>query len=140
MDPMRRSECGFCQVSEVVVEEGAPGLGRRADPRWPIASDRGVTDLDADLPEFRLDARRTPRRIRTPHVPDQWSYRWVDSWSTTPGPALPTPIGSESPAMPVHDRGRLNQDERLAPTGPEVFAEHARVYRIVNGILDAKVF
>jgi hypothetical protein len=42
--------------------------------------------------------------------------------------------------MPVHDRGRLNQDERLAPTGPEVFAEHARVYRIVNGILDAKVF
>lgn len=43
----------------------------------------------------------------------------VDSRSTAPGPALPPPIGSESPARPVHDRGRLNEDEGLAPARPE---------------------
>ena len=59
----------------------------------PVASHRGVADVDPELAQLGLDARRTPRRIRTPHVADQLPDRGIESWSTAPGPALPTPIG-----------------------------------------------
>ena len=78
-----------------------------------------VADVDPELAQLGLDARRTPRRIRTPHVADQLPDRGIESWSTAPGPALPTPIGAESLAMPVHDRGWLDEDECSTPARPD---------------------
>ena len=84
----------------------------------PIFRDRGVADFDADLVQLGLDARLAPGRIRAPHVADQLSHFAIDSRTATVGPALPTPIGSEPVAVPVHDCGRLDQDEGPVPTGP----------------------
>ena len=106
------------EVSQVVLEERAPILGRWADPRRPVTPHRGVADVDPELVQLGLDARRTPCRIRTPHVADQLPDRRIDSRSTALRPALPTPIGAESLAMPVHNGGWLDEDECPAPARP----------------------
>jgi len=84
-------------------------------PELPVGSQNltGATRRPVDA------GRRTPRRIRTPHVANQLPDRRIDSRSTAPGPAPPTPIGAESLAMPVRDRSWLDENECSAPARPD---------------------
>ena len=90
-------------VRSVVLQERAPGLGGRPRRYRPVAPHGCVTDIDPQLVQFGLDPRRTPCRIRAPHVVDQTPHRRIDSWSAAPGSALPTPVDAESPSVPAHD-------------------------------------
>ena len=98
--------------------------GARRDPKRPEASHGGVAHLDPNLVQLGLDTRRTLRRIRTPHVANQLPDRRIDSRSTAPGPAPPTPIGAESLAMPVRDRSWLDENECSAPARPDAPEPH----------------
>jgi hypothetical protein len=44
----------------VVAQEGAPSLGRRSTSLHHVLRDAGLTDLDAELEQLAMDARRSP--------------------------------------------------------------------------------
>jgi hypothetical protein len=47
----------------VVAQECLPALGRRPAAFRHIFSDRGLTNVDAELEEFAVDPRRAPQRL-----------------------------------------------------------------------------
>ena len=47
-------------VRRVVTQEGAPSLGRRSTSLDHVLRDAGLSDLEADLEQLAMDARRTP--------------------------------------------------------------------------------
>src|SRR2546430_9823943 len=57
----------------VVAQEGAPSLGRRAASLDHVLRHAGLSDLEAELEQLAMDARRTPQRIFGAHPPDQRS-------------------------------------------------------------------
>ena len=46
----------------VVTQEGAPSLGRRSTSLDHILRDAGLTDLEAELEQLAMNARRSPQR------------------------------------------------------------------------------
>jgi hypothetical protein len=58
-------------VRRVVTQEGAPPLGRRATLLDHVLRDAGLSDLEAELEQFAMDAGRSPQRIFRAHPPDQ---------------------------------------------------------------------
>ena len=73
-----------CNVWKVVVQKAPPGRGRDLGPPRHPSPDRGLADLDAELKQFPVNARRTPQRVGLPHTADQITDFWVD------GPELVT--------------------------------------------------
>ena len=67
-----------------------------------------------------MNAWRSPERIRQAHLPDEVSnFARHSRPSRSTLPTLPGPIQAESPAVPGHDRFRLDDDERRTPAGPQ---------------------
>jgi hypothetical protein len=68
-----------------------------------------------------VNARRSPGRILGNHTEDQGANLFADmlpsSYLSDSGD--PRPIQTKPRPMPVHDRSRSDQDERLPPPGPE---------------------
>src|SRR4249919_934359 len=58
-------------VRRVVTQEGAPSLGRRSTTLDHVLRDAGLSDLEAELEQLAVDARRSPQRIFRAHLPDQ---------------------------------------------------------------------
>jgi len=58
-------------VRRVVTQEGAPSLGRRSTLLDHVLRDAGLSDLEAELEQLAMDARRSPQRIFRAHPPDQ---------------------------------------------------------------------
>ena len=62
------------------VAQEAPPCGRRtAAPSHHAFSHRGLTDLDAELEQLAMNARRTPERVGVGHLPDQITNLAIDS-------------------------------------------------------------
>ena len=55
----------------VIGQEGSPGLGRWSPRPHKIFRDAGFTDLDAELQQLAVNARRAPRGVRLRHRADQ---------------------------------------------------------------------
>ena len=56
------------------VGEGLP----RSSPH--VLGDSGLADLDPELQQLAMDARRTPERVGVAHLPDQLTNLAIDRW------------------------------------------------------------
>ena len=65
--------------------------------------------------ELRLDTRFAPRGVGTPHIADQLPDLGIDSRPAAPASALSAPVGPESLPVPLHDRGRVDENEGSLP-------------------------
>src|SRR5437016_2465418 len=107
----------------MVAEERQPSLHwvrisrGSADP----SRDTPFREIETQLEQLAMNARRSPSWILSHHTEDQGANLFAD---TLPSSYLadsgdPRPIQTKPRAMPVHDGSRSDQDERLGPPGPE---------------------
>ena len=68
-------------VWQVVAQKAPPGRGGDLGPPRHPPPNCGLADLDAELEQFPVNARRTPQRIGFAHAADQITDVWAD-----PGP------------------------------------------------------
>ena len=54
----------------MIAQERLPALRRRPSPAHHILGNAGLPDIDPELEQFAMDARRTPQRIGDAHLPD----------------------------------------------------------------------
>src|SRR5438105_10788616 len=94
----------------VVTQEGAPALGRRSTSLDHVLRDAGLSDLEAELEQLAMDARRSPQRIFRAHPPDQRAQICVDLRSTSKGAGSPTPVPAKAGPMPTYEN--LGPDDR----------------------------
>jgi len=106
----------------MVSEERQPSLHRvwisRGSP--DPSRDTPFREIETQLEQFAMNARRSPGWILSNHTEDQGANLFTD---TLPSSYLadsgdPPPIQTKSRSMPVHDRSRSDQDESLPPPGP----------------------
>src|SRR6202158_5508225 len=106
----------------MVSEERQPLLHRmwisRGSP--DPSRDTPFREIETQLEQFAVNARRSPGWILSNHTEDQGANLFAD---TLPSSYLadsgdPRPIQTKSRSMPVHDGSRSDQDERLPPPGP----------------------
>ena len=102
--------CG--DIRCVVAQKGEPSLRG-----WPTAfdhvlGDAGLSDLKSELEQFAMDARRAPQRIVYAHPPNQRPQVGIDRRSATQGAGFPSPVPTETSAVPAHDGLRPNKGDR----------------------------
>jgi hypothetical protein len=56
--------------NRMITQEPLPALGRRSSPARHILSDAGLPNVDAELEQFAMNARRTPQWVGNAHLPD----------------------------------------------------------------------
>src|SRR5258705_7434637 len=94
----------------VVTQEGAPSLGRRATSLDHILRDAGLTDLEAELEQLAMNARRSPQGIFCAHPPEQRAQFRIDLRSASKRAAFPPPVPTEAGSMPTYET--LGTDDR----------------------------
>src|SRR6516164_6303036 len=57
---------------DVILHEGPPGLRRWLAASRYILGNTGLADVDAQLEQFAVDARRSPQRIVAAHLANQF--------------------------------------------------------------------
>src|SRR5262249_17509501 len=75
-------EVGGHEVAGMVPQERTPGGRWRVALPDPVLGDRGRRDLDAELPQLAIDARRPPEWIGPADLPDQRPDVWIDRGSS----------------------------------------------------------
>jgi hypothetical protein len=63
-----------------------------------------LRDLEPELAQFAVDARRTPKRVLNAHTPDQCAEVRLDLGQPSPGARLPTPVAAKARPMPTNER------------------------------------
>jgi hypothetical protein len=81
-----RKEVNRDDVAEVVSEEWPPSLGGLGATLRHEAGDGALGDVDAELEELAVDARRTPQGIRRGHRPDEGGDLGAEWWAAASGP------------------------------------------------------
>src|SRR6266446_4865406 len=84
-------------------------LAAGARPVHPIRNTR-LSDLETELEQLTMDARRTPQRIFRAHPPDQRAQIRGDLRPASKTAGFPTPVPTEAGPMPT-DKG-LRSDDR----------------------------
>src|SRR5262245_36855320 len=87
----------------MVAQKGEPSLRG-----WPISldhvlGDAGLSDLEAKLEQFAMDARRAPQQIVHAHPSDQRPHIRVDWRPASEGAGFPSPVPAEAGTVPTHD-------------------------------------
>src|SRR5215831_6296615 len=106
---------------DVILQEGLPGLRGWIAPAYEILAHAGFVDVDAQLEQFPMDARRTPERIVAAHpanqLPNLFRHRWTPGLATAnfPGPEQPKAL-----AMPANDAFRLDNHQEGSPIAPSL--------------------
>jgi hypothetical protein len=104
----------------MILQESAPGLGRRLAAAQHVLTDAALADVDAELEQLTVDARRAPARILPAHLANQVpKLARSDRSPRLTAAHLPGPEQSKTGAMPGHDRFWLDDGERRAPISPE---------------------
>src|SRR5664279_245110 len=98
----------------------APGLRRRLAAAHHVFAHAGLTDVDAELEQFTMDARCTPPGILPAHLADQVSdFTRNGRPSGLAAADLPAPDQAKARTMPGNDRLGLNHGQRRAPVEPD---------------------
>src|SRR5947209_12481869 len=97
-------------VRRVVTQEGAPALGRRSTSLDHVLRDARLSDLEAELEQLTMDARRSPQRIFRAHPPDQRAQIRGDLRPASKRAEFPTPVPTETGPMPTDNS--LRSDDR----------------------------
>src|ERR1017187_6350025 len=89
------------------VSRGSPNPSR----------DTPLREIEAQLEQFAVNARRSPGWILGNHAKDQNTNFLTppSAPSHSPGSGNPCPIQPEASPMPAHDSSGSDQDERLCP-------------------------
>src|SRR5215467_4208523 len=85
------------------VVASAPSLGRRSTSLHHIFRDAGLSDLEAELEQLAMNARRTPQRIFRAHPTDQRAQFRIDPRSASKRARFPPPVPTKAGSMPVHE-------------------------------------
>src|SRR6266404_227067 len=88
-------------------------LAAGARPVHPIRHAR-LSEIETELEQLAMDARRAPQRIVNAHPPDECAQIHVDLRSTSKGTGFPTPVPTEAGPMPTHQGLRSDDSD-----GPE---------------------
>src|SRR5258706_1806075 len=97
-------------VRRVVTQKGAPSLGRRSTSLDHVFRDARLSDLETELEQLAMDARRSPQRIFRAHPPDERAQIRGDLRSASKRAGFPTPVPTEAGPMPTHEG--LGADDR----------------------------
>ncbi len=118
-----RGILGQGQMAPILVaEEGGPGL--RSWPRGlgadagKISRDGSLRHFEVELPEFGVNARGTPSRIRASHLADETSDFGANARPAISG--FPSPEEPKGPMVPLDDGLGLNDDQASTPAAPSV--------------------
>ena len=90
------------------VQKGLPGLRPPSPTPRHVLGDRRLRDLDPELEQFAMDARRAPQPVGQAHLPDQAADLPGNLRPTAPRARLPAPVQSEARPMPSDDGLRLD--------------------------------
>ena len=113
------------QVSNVVVQKGPPGLGRRVFAAEHILGDRGLRYLDAELEQFAVNSWRSPKWIGSRHLADEFPDIWGNRRSPLSlSTACPGPVQPETLSVPSDDGVGLHHDQATGPVLPEPGQQH----------------
>ena len=75
-----------------------------------ILRDAGLTDLEAELEQLAMNARRSPQGIFCAHPPDQRAQIRIDLRSASKRAGFPPPVPTEAGSMPTYES--LGTDDR----------------------------
>src|SRR6195256_2736839 len=85
-------------------------LGRRSTSLDHVLRDAGLSDLEAELEQLAVDARRSPQRIFRAHLSDQRAQIRANLRSASKRAGFPTTVPTEAGPMPTHEG--LGADDR----------------------------
>src|SRR5450432_2544530 len=116
-----REEIDRCQRADVVVEEGAPGLGGRlARLGRHEAGHASLADVDAELEQLSVNPRRAPSQVGFGHLADESSGLLGDAAiGRAAGVRLPSPEKAKTGAVPADHGVWLDDDQDIGPARPE---------------------
>jgi hypothetical protein len=108
----------------MVVEECQPTLRLRDVKTMlqplQIARHRGFRNLESELQEFAVDARRPPRWVFAFQATDQLPNLFPNLGPTAAlSPRPPSPEQAEPTAMPRHHSIRVHHHQGAGPSGPQ---------------------
>jgi hypothetical protein len=73
----------------------------------------GLTDLEAELEQLAMNARRSLQRIFRAYPPDQRAQFRIDLRAASKRARFPTPVPTEAGPMPTHERLRPDYRDGL---------------------------
>jgi len=91
----------------VISKKRLPSLGWRTPSSRHVLGNGGLPDIDAELEQFAMNPRCTPKRVLNTHVSNELTNLQQSLWSATARSRFPPPIGSESGPVPTDDRLRF---------------------------------
>jgi hypothetical protein len=99
-------------VSQVVVQKAAPSRGRGLGVPRQIPPDCGLTDIDAEVEQFAVDARCPPERVSSAHPADQVTDFGIGFGSSRTASSQ-SPVDAEALAMPCDHSRRFDEYQRI---------------------------
>ena len=103
----------------MVLEECSPGLRGRLCATGHETGNGPLRDVEPQLDQLAVDARRTPERIGQRHAANELCKLPGNRWPTGPSASgLPRPEGPKALAVPANHRLRPNDVQRLTPPCP----------------------
>ncbi len=106
------------RLPEMIPNKGPPTSRGRFSMSWQVLRDRRLGDRDSEVQELAVNPWSAPGGVRLVHLHDQLSDLGGDRRPARP--ALPAPVEAQALSVPAEDRLGLDQDESLAPSGPEL--------------------
>ena len=112
------------QVTDTVALQPVVGLGAPSLRGWfrPTRHEPGhgaLRDVEAELEQLAVNARRAPERIRERHGAHEIRKLQADRWSThSPATGLPGPESAEALPVPANHRLRPHDMNYFAPSCP----------------------
>ena len=85
----------------VISKKRLPSLGWRTPSSRHVLGNGGLPDIDAELEQFAMNPRCTPKRVLNTHVSNELTNLQRSLWSATARSRFPPPIGSESGPVPT---------------------------------------
>ena len=104
--------------AEMVLEERAPGLRGWLPPPRHQPRNRPLRDVEPQLQQLPMDARRAPEWVRDGHLPDQASDVGADLRPAAARTRSAGPVPREAAAMPGDDRGGSDDHQGRLPVRP----------------------
>jgi hypothetical protein len=89
-----------------------------------VPLDRGLGDVIPEPFEFGLDPRRAPEAVLSRQPTDQLTNLDRDGRSAGCSARSPSPEESPSLSVPVDDGRWSNDEQAVAPAGPEALEDH----------------
>src|SRR5215472_7796521 len=102
--------------SASVAEEAAPSRRWRAWPAQDVLGNRRLTDLDTELEQLAMYARRTPELVGIAHLADQPGN--VVIYRSAPWRRPPAPVEPKALPVPLDHGGWLHQHDDIQTARP----------------------